>query len=144
MDARLDKLNTVMRFRSCNRFPHNKSASAVHALFITRVNNSASYRCLWSNASVWDLQLVLLQRWTRTGFPKHSCIAEALHSPSKGFKDSEPTSSAGQGKAHRLLLCSIKEKMWRPFAFFYWRKKKKTSREEWEAEVDLGAYSFSG
>lgn len=50
-------------------------------------------------------------------------LHSSVHGPSKGFKASEPTSSAGQGKAHLLRLCSIKEKMWWPFTFFYWKKK---------------------
>ena len=105
--------------------------AALHALFITHLNNS--YYSFWVfcwfrvsvtfRAAAAQPPPLLLPgcRWKHTG-SQHSCIAEPLHSPSKGFKDWEPTLSDGQGKAHLSQLCSIKEKMWWPFTFFTVKK----------------------
>lgn len=135
--------------------------AAPHALFIAHVNNSVWFDMVYySELVLWRKKKKKLVTVTFSSSSSSSSVCawdraevEAdrfpaqLHSPSKGFKDWEPTLSAGQGKAHLSQLCSIKEKMWWPFTFFLLeeeKKKKHTSHEEREAEVDLRVYSFSG
>lgn len=106
----------ALPFQKCDRFPQREAAGSERALTTPpRLTGATGPR------APSGLPSAEVNPGRFPPPPEHSCSAQALRGPLRGFKASEPTSSAGQGKAHRSRLCSIKKEMRRAFTFFfYW------------------------
>lgn len=115
----------TLQFRSCNRFPHNKTVSTVPALFITRVNNSAEYQCHWSNPSVCDLQLVCCRGKLRQVFPGTAAELEPCTTLQRALRIQSPLHQLDKEKPITYCYAALGKKCGDLLHFFTGEKKKK-------------------
>lgn len=117
----------TLQFRSCNRFPHNKTVSTVPALFITRVNNSAEYQCHWSNPSVCDLQLVCCRGKLRQVFPGTAAELEPCTTLQRALRIQSPLHQLDKEKPITYCYAALGKKCGDLLHFFTAEEKKKKS-----------------
>lgn len=96
---------------------------SVHALFITRVNNSAWYQCRWSNPSVCDLQRVCCRGKLRQVFPGTAAALKPCTALQRALRLQSPLHQQDKEKPIAYCYAALRKKMWRPFTFFCWKKK---------------------